>query len=203
MSTPWSPPSSASWTGPAAANLSHIWIIFSSGETLDPDLILGEDDMCDSAPSCWNVWIKCLIANILKCFIPTLVIVIQLVSKYIYNWVNDLLHIFMETSRLLSICLAAVVTVIVFVNSFGHLNSSTSSNNEKNDLKVKLTKRLPDAVIIGVKKCGTTTLGQFLSYHPSIAATGEVSFFENYKNYLKGADYYIRQMPFARYKSIW
>jgi len=29
--------------------------IMNSGETLDPDLILGEDDMCDSAPSCWNV----------------------------------------------------------------------------------------------------------------------------------------------------
>ena len=105
----------------------------------------------------------------------------------------------METSRLLSICLAAVVTVIVFVNSFGHLNSSTSSRNEPNNLKVKLTKRLPDAIIIGVKKCGTTTLGKFLNYHPSIVATGEVSFFENYRKFLKGEDYYIKQMPYARY----
>ena len=105
----------------------------------------------------------------------------------------------METSRLLSICLAALVTVIVFVNSFGHLNSSTSSGNEQTNLKVKLTKRLPDAIIIGVKKCGTTTLGKFLNYHPSIVATGEVSFFENYKKYLKGEEYYINQMPYARY----
>lgn len=103
----------------------------------------------------------------------------------------------METSRLLSLCLAAVVTVIIFVNSFGYMNSSSSENVQK-DLKVKLTKRLPDAIIIGVKKCGTTTLGQFLNYHPNIAATGEISFFENYKNYLKGSKYYIKQMPNAR-----
>ena len=105
---------------------------------------------------------------------------------------------FMETSRLLSLCLAAVVTVIVFVNSFSYMNSS-SSRNEQENLRVKLKKRLPDAVIIGVKKCGTTTLGQFLNHHPSIAATGEISFFENYKNYLKGPAYYVKQMPYARY----
>ena len=104
----------------------------------------------------------------------------------------------METSRLLWLCLAAVVTVIVFVNSFSYMNSSSFKNDQKNS-KVKLTKRLPDAIIIGVKKCGTTTLGQFLNHHPSIAATGEVSYFENYKNYLKGPAYYVKQMPYARY----
>ena len=105
----------------------------------------------------------------------------------------------METSRLRYICLAAVVTVIIYVKSFGSLNSSSSASaNEKKNLRVKMTKRLPDAIIIGVKKCGTTTLGQFLNYHPNIAATGEISFFENYKNYLRGPDYYIRQMPYAR-----
>ena len=104
----------------------------------------------------------------------------------------------METSRLLWLCLAAVVTVIVFVNSFSYMNSSSFKNDQKNS-KVKLTKRLPDAIIIGVKKCGTTTLGQFLNHHPSIAATGEISYFENYKNYLKGPAYYVKQMPYARY----
>ena len=40
------------------------------------------------------------------------------------------------------------------------------------------TKRLPDVIIVGVKKSGTVTLAKFLDYHPSIAAAGEISFFE-------------------------
>ena len=43
---------------------------------------------------------------------------------------------------------------------------------------VKTQKRLPDVIIVGVKKSGTVTLAQFLNYHPFIAAVGEVSFFE-------------------------
>ena len=130
----------------------------------------------------------------------TLVIVIKLVSNYCqikHFGVKVIFFLLMETSRLLSLCLAAAVTVIVFVNSFGYMNSSSSRNVQEN-FNVKLTKRLPDAIIIGVKKCGTTTLGQFLNHHPNIAATGEISYFENYKNYLKGVKYYIKQMPYAR-----
>ena len=39
------------------------------------------------------------------------------------------------------------------------------------------TKRLPDVIIVGVKKSGTVTLAKFLDYHPSIAAAGEIPFF--------------------------
>ena len=42
----------------------------------------------------------------------------------------------------------------------------------------KRQKRLPDVIIVGVKKSGTITLTKFLNYHPSIAAKGEISFFE-------------------------
>ena len=42
----------------------------------------------------------------------------------------------------------------------------------------KRKKRLPDVIIVGVKKSGTITLTKFLNYHPSIAAAGEISFFE-------------------------
>ena len=42
----------------------------------------------------------------------------------------------------------------------------------------KRQKRLPDVIIVGVKKSGTVTLSKFLNYHPSIAAKGEISFFE-------------------------
>ena len=38
--------------------------------------------------------------------------------------------------------------------------------------------RLPDVIIVGVKKSGTITLTKFLDYHPYIAAAGEICFFE-------------------------
>ena len=41
-----------------------------------------------------------------------------------------------------------------------------------------MSQRLPDVIIVGVKKSGTITLINFLNYHPSIAAAGEISFFE-------------------------
>ena len=41
------------------------------------------------------------------------------------------------------------------------------------------TKRLPDVLIVGVKKSGTITLKNFLNYHPFIVAAGEISYFEN------------------------
>jgi len=37
--------------------------------------------------------------------------------------------------------------------------------------------RLPDVIIMGVKKSGTMTLDRFLNHHPSIKAKGEVHYF--------------------------
>ena len=42
-------------------------------------------------------------------------------------------------------------------------------------------KKLPDVIIVGVKKSGTITLKDFLNYHPYIAAAGEISYFEKGK----------------------
>ena len=44
-------------------------------------------------------------------------------------------------------------------------------------------RRLPDALIIGVKKSGTITLAAFLAHHPQLVTTQEVKFFtdETYK----------------------
>ena len=70
---------------------------------------------------------------------------------------------------------------------------------EENKTKtISFCKRPPDVLILGVKKCGTITLGKFLDYHPNIAATGEVSFFETDKSYAKGWENYIMKMPAAR-----
>lgn len=51
--------------------------------------------------------------------------------------------------------------------------------------------QLPQAIIIGVKKCGTRALLKFLSAHPSIAASSrEVHFFDSPHNFPLGLDWY-------------
>jgi len=60
------------------------------------------------------------------------------------------------------------------------------------------SKHFPDAIIIGVKKCGTVTLEKFLSHHPNIASRGHTPFFEDTKLFKKGIQFYIDQMPESR-----
>ena len=81
-------------------------------------------------------------------------------------------------------------------------------------------RRLPDVVIIGVKKSGTMTLGRidfrifiiilfttvlfchpdtFLKYHPSMVVKGENSFFSTDDQYRKGVSHFISTMPRARF----
>ncbi|KFM61052.1 Heparan sulfate glucosamine 3-O-sulfotransferase 3A1, partial [Stegodyphus mimosarum] len=55
-------------------------------------------------------------------------------------------------------------------------------------------RRLPQALIIGVKKCGTRALLEFLRLHPDIRATGpETHFFDRF--YDRGLEWYRQQMP--------
>ncbi|KAK2829412.1 hypothetical protein Q7C36_017402 [Tachysurus vachellii] len=56
------------------------------------------------------------------------------------------------------------------------------------------TKKLPQAIIIGVKKGGTRALLEFLRAHPDIRAVGaEPHFFD--RNYDKGLEWYRELMP--------
>ncbi|XP_077109699.1 heparan sulfate glucosamine 3-O-sulfotransferase 3B1-like [Ranitomeya variabilis] len=56
------------------------------------------------------------------------------------------------------------------------------------------SKKLPQAIIIGVKKGGTRALLEFLRVHPDIRAVGaEPHFFD--RNYDKGLDWYRELMP--------
>jgi len=51
------------------------------------------------------------------------------------------------------------------------------------------TRKLPDAIIIGVKKGGTRALLEFLKIHPDVRAPGpEIHFFD--RQYHKGLDWY-------------
>ncbi|KAI1732318.1 sulfotransferase domain-containing protein [Ditylenchus destructor] len=55
-------------------------------------------------------------------------------------------------------------------------------------------KRLPDAIIIGAKKCGTRAVLEFLRLNPFVKAPfPEIHFFD--KRYDKGLDWYREQMP--------
>ena len=57
-------------------------------------------------------------------------------------------------------------------------------------------RRLPQAIIIGVRKCGTRALLEMLKMHPQIAAASEeVHYFDN--NYDRGQEWYRRRMPFS------
>lgn len=60
----------------------------------------------------------------------------------------------------------------------------------------KVRKRLPNAIIIGVRKGGTRALLEFLKIHPKIKACPvEVHFFDNSKTYQLGLDWYREKMP--------
>ncbi|XP_041358950.1 heparan sulfate glucosamine 3-O-sulfotransferase 5-like [Gigantopelta aegis] len=60
-------------------------------------------------------------------------------------------------------------------------------------------RRLPQCIIIGVRKCGTRALLEFLNLHPRIqAADQEIHFFDNNTKYHLGLDWYMNSMPSSR-----
>ncbi|CRL07929.1 CLUMA_CG021026, isoform A [Clunio marinus] len=60
----------------------------------------------------------------------------------------------------------------------------------------KTSRKLPQCLIIGVRKCGTRALLEMLNLHPRIQkAAGEVHFFDRDENYNKGLEWYRKKMP--------
>jgi len=55
--------------------------------------------------------------------------------------------------------------------------------------------KLPDFIILGAQKCGTSSLYSYLSYHPQVipASRKKVHFFDN--NFDKGAQWYRKHFP--------
>ncbi|VDK42914.1 unnamed protein product [Anisakis simplex] len=63
---------------------------------------------------------------------------------------------------------------------------------------VKRVQRLPQCLIIGVRKGGTRALLDALALHPQIrVARREMHFFNSNETYAKGIDWYRSQMPFT------
>ena len=59
-------------------------------------------------------------------------------------------------------------------------------------------RRLPRALIIGVRKCGTRALIEMLNLHPNIRKRdAEVHFFDDDDRYNNGIDWYRKKMPYS------
>lgn len=59
-------------------------------------------------------------------------------------------------------------------------------------------RNLPDAIIFGVRKCGTRALLEFIGQHPQVAtAQNELHFFDRDDEYDKGLDWYLSNMPWS------
>lgn len=64
-------------------------------------------------------------------------------------------------------------------------------------------RRLPQAIIIGVRKCGTRALLEMLYLHPRVQkAAGEVHFFDRDENYNRGLEWYRMKMPHSYHGQI-
>ena len=78
------------------------------------------------------------------------------------------------------------VTKIVNYQNSNYLQSDT------------LEQKLPDVIVVGVKKCGTGAMIEMLKMHPKVAGQEydfvEVFFFAHDELYDKGLDYYKVKM---------
>lgn len=65
----------------------------------------------------------------------------------------------------------------------------TESISESSSTSTTAAKRLPQAIIIGAKKCGTRALLKFIGAHPNVSTAGaETHFFDRF--YHMGLDWY-------------
>lgn len=71
-------------------------------------------------------------------------------------------------------------------------------NNFSINGRNQTVQQLPNCIIIGVRKCGTRALLEFLDIHPQILkAMDEVHFFDDDQKYNLGLDWYRKQMPLS------
>ncbi|CAI9729342.1 heparan sulfate glucosamine 3-O-sulfotransferase 5-like [Octopus vulgaris] len=70
--------------------------------------------------------------------------------------------------------------------------------SERKNHSGNLLQRNPNCIIIGVRKCGTRALLEFLSIHPNIQISkSEMHFFNKEHNYKKGLEWYRKEMPYT------
>ncbi|KAI2806278.1 Heparan sulfate glucosamine 3-O-sulfotransferase 5 [Blomia tropicalis] len=89
-----------------------------------------------------------------------------------------------------------------FSTNINNYDVNKLSTNSNFPLQVtnnrSLTKRLPNCIIVGARKCGTRALLEFLDIHPQIRkVTDELHFFDDERKYNLGLDWYLEQMPLS------
>ena len=105
----------------------------------------------------------------------------------------------------LLLCTSFFVYIITYLVTIGYRrecqNEIFYDNTSGNDLYPQnvntFEKRLPNVIIIGEMKCGTTALSTFLSLHPdNVVASKEMNFFSFLFD--NGFEWYREQMPPSR-----
>ncbi|ELT97403.1 hypothetical protein CAPTEDRAFT_84639, partial [Capitella teleta] len=60
-------------------------------------------------------------------------------------------------------------------------------------------RRLPNVLILGAMKAGTSTMMRYLNFHPDVhCALMEVNYFDKDENYEQGPEWYRNQMPWSK-----
>ena len=143
------------------------------------------------------------------------VILIQFITKYKnyipnapnYNFIDDKIlnstqsvkNYSWNRSELLSETKTLITkTKVMFAGRVSPLNTEHKPIHSLLDVN-GTAKRLPDCIMIGVNKAGTSTLIFFLSFHPGIVIPKkEVNFFQIEDNYSKGYKWYLDRLPLSR-----
>lgn len=102
---------------------------------------------------------------------------------------------------LLALILLLVLQAQLYV-CLRELRSSTTSVisvNPNETTNSSSSRRMPGAIIIGVRKGGTRALLEMLNLHPDVeVAKAEVHYFNLDENFYKGLDWYRAQMPLTQ-----
>ena len=92
--------------------------------------------------------------------------------------------------------MVCLLLLAIFHLGFIYLHNHYPESSASSSRSRLRTKRLPQCVLIGVRKGGTRALLDMLNLHTSIrVANFEVHFFDNDTNYHRGLDWYRDQMP--------
>jgi [heparan sulfate]-glucosamine 3-sulfotransferase 5 len=117
-------------------------------------------------------------------------------------------QVLMKKITFFNILLLLSTAFIYYKSNFYFPNEKLETHSTNIDLTCecfsKLTQKLPGALIVGVEKCGSGTLLQFIATHPNVVGDGyrEVGYFSQDINYKRGDEWYRHQMPFSNENQI-
>lgn len=108
---------------------------------------------------------------------------------------EDSIHL-LTCSRTVTVCILYVMCVLVHNTSFQIIVLFKFFFNVHSSMFLPFL--LPQALIVGVRKCGTRALLEMLYLHPMVQkASGEVHFFDRDENYALGLEWYRSKMPLS------